>query len=160
MKQLIFLALIAIGFATSANADVWKWVDVYGEIYYVDTNVPIYTWLDDHGKVHFSDKPDHEDAVAVVLVWHSDDPLEDIQAAANQESESEPAYPGETEAEREEREQAEAYYCKRAEEIYNSYLNAPRLYKTSDGGERVYLTDEEAAVTLEETKTRVVELCG
>ena len=159
MKQSILIAIIGFGICVSADADVWKWIDAYGETHYVDTNVPIYTWLDEYGKVHFSDKPGHEDAVSVMLVWHSTGDLEESPEAAKQTKKRDNAYPGETEAEREERENAEAYYCKRAEAIYNSYLNAPRLYKTSDSGERVYLSDEESATTLEETKARVVELC-
>ena len=53
--------------------------------------------------------------------------------------------PGETAADREQRMQAEAYYCKRATEIYDSYINAPALYKTAADGEKTYLSDEEAA---------------
>ena len=70
------------------------------------------------------------------------------------------AYPGETPEERKEREQAETYYCERAQQIYDSYLNAPRLYKTSDDGTRVYLSDEESEITLSETKAQVDELCN
>ena len=55
---------------------------------------------------------------------------------------------------------AEAYYCRRATEIYDSYVNAPQLYKTSADGEKEYLSDEEAEATLSETKARVDELCG
>jgi hypothetical protein len=69
------------------------------------------------------------------------------------------AYPGETPEERAEREKAEAYYCKRATEIYESYVNAPRLYKTNDAGERVYLDKEEAAKTIAETRAQKDELC-
>ena len=57
------------------------------------------------------------------------------------------------------REQAEAYYCKRATEIYESYVNAPRLYKTDDAGERVYLDPEEAAQTIAETRALKDERC-
>ena len=70
------------------------------------------------------------------------------------------AFPGETPEERFERENAEAYYCKRAQEIYESDQNAPRLFRTSDNGGRIYLSDEEAAATLTETKARVDELCN
>ena len=59
-----------------------------------------------------------------------------------------------------EREKAEKYYCKRAQEVYDSYLKAPRLYKTNDTGVREYLSDEESAQTLAETKARVEELCN
>ena len=57
------------------------------------------------------------------------------------------------------REQAEAYYCKRATEIYDSYLNAPQLYRTNEKGEREYLSKKEAAATIAETKAKRDELC-
>ena len=144
-----------------ANADVWKWVDVYGKTHFVDTMTTIYTWLDESGKVYYSDKPEHADAISVELVWHSSGGLDnregsDGAGATHPEKEIDP---NESVSDRFEREAAEAYYCKRATEIYNSYVNAPKLYKTSADGEKEYLSEEEAAETLAETEARVAELC-
>jgi len=144
----------------SANADVWRWIDANGDSHYVNTMRPIYTWQDNSGKVFFADKPNHVNAVSVELVWHSSGTLDEVAQDENAGSGSNELQPGETEAEREERMQAEAYYCKRATEIYDAYVNAPRLYKTGDDGEPQYLTDEEAQATITETKTRVDELCN
>lgn len=167
MKNVIAIIVLAFGLCLSAKADVWKWTDAYGETRYVDTMTPIYTWLDDNDKVHYSDHPEHENAVAVVLVWHSKGKLSDAQRSADEDSESSSSAsqrsdidPNESEEDRIEREKAEAYYCKRATEIYDSYVNAPRLYKTGADGEKVFLTDEEAEATLSETKAKVSELCG
>lgn len=162
MKQLALLTVFLFGAAAPASADIWRWVDAKGDVHFVDSDKLIYTWVDEVGEVYFSDTPDHEDAVAVVLVWHSSaDSVEEAEAeAARNEIGDDVALPGETEAERHEREQAEAYYCKRAQQIYDSYVNAPRLYRTDDSGERVYLSDEEAETTLAETKARVDELCS
>jgi len=167
MKNVIAIIVLAFGLCLSAKADVWKWTDAYGETRYVDTMTPIYTWLDDNDKVHYSDHPEHENAVAVVLVWHSKGKLSDTQRSADEDSESSSSAsqrsdidPNESEEDRIEREKAEAYYCKRATEIYDSYVNAPRLYKTGADGEKVFLTDEEAEATLSETKAKVSELCG
>jgi len=154
------LALFALLALTPAVADVWMWVDAKGVTHFVDSDRTIYTWQDDTGKVHYSDKPDHVDAVAVVLIWHSPGTLEDLKQASESESEDGFAFPGETVEEREERKKAEAYYCKRAQEIYDSYLNAPKLYKTAADGSKVYLTEQEAEQTLAETKARVDELCS
>ncbi len=166
MKSVIAIVVLAFGLCLSAKADVWKWVDAYGETRYVDTMMPIYTWLDDYGKVHYSDKPEHENAVAVVLVWHSKGTLSGAERSGNGDSDTATGAsrrtdidPDETEKERVEREKAEAYYCKRVTEIYDSYVNAPRLYKTGADGEKEFLTDEEAEATLSETKARVSELC-
>ena len=157
MNRLILLAVLAVLSISTANADVWRWIDPNGITRFVDTNRPIYTWVVD-GKVFFADTPGHEDAVSVDLVWHSSETLDNIKTA--KKSDDDKAFPSETEAEREERKQAEAYYCKRATEVYDSYLNAPKLYKTNDAGEKQYLTEEEAVVQLAETKARVEELCS
>ena len=75
IKYTIFLSLF---FAASAAADIWKWVDASGKTHFVDTLTSIYTWVDEDDKIHYSDTPGHEDAVAVLLVWHSAGTLEDI----------------------------------------------------------------------------------
>lgn len=159
ITKIIFLLCLV---SASANADIWRWTDAKGQVHYVTTLTPIYTWLDEHGKVWYSDTPDDVDAISVELVWHSTgDSVDDVVAAAKPERKPGDtwAYEGETPDERYEREKAEAYYCKRAQDIYNSYLKAPRLYKTSESGEREYLSDEDATRTLAETQARVDELC-
>jgi hypothetical protein len=162
MNKLFLTLIVTCGICSTANADIWMWVDLKGNTHFVNTGTTIYTWLDDFGRVQFADTPGHESAVLVDLVWHSegDDVPEDGQAAAAPAIKESKAWPGETEAERFEREAAEAYYCKRAQEVYDSYLNAPRLYKTLDNGDRKYLSAEEETATLTETKARVEELCG
>jgi hypothetical protein len=162
MHRILIAAMLLFGVVTHANADIWKWTDAHGKIHFVNTLKAIYTWVED-GKVFFSDTPGHESAVSVELVWHSTG--NDVEAAAEEaKREAAPhekwAYVGETPEERLERENAEKYYCKRAQEIYNSYLNAPRLYKTNEAGVREYLTDQEAEQTLAETRARVDELCN
>ena len=50
-------------------------------------------------------------------------------------------------------------HSKRATEIYDSYVSAPRLYKTNENGEREYLSKEEAARTIAETRAQKDEMC-
>ncbi len=159
MNRLIATMILLFGVCAGANADVWKWVDANGKTHFVDTMKPIYTWIDEFGKIHYADTPGHEDAVSVELVWHSSGSLEDVEGEED-ESGSGYAYPGETAEERAEREKAEAYYCKRATEIYDSYKSAPQLYRTNDAGEREYLSKKEAAATIAETKAKMDELCS
>jgi hypothetical protein len=121
---------------------------------------PIYTWQDELGKIHYSDKPDHADAVSVVLVWHSQGELSDSGENLVAEASDGYAHAGETAEDRAERENAEAYYCKRATEIFDSYVNAPRLFSTGANGEREYLSDEAAAATIAETKAKKDNLCN
>ncbi|MDH4108415.1 MAG: DUF4124 domain-containing protein [Gammaproteobacteria bacterium] len=152
-------AILGLMLCAAADADIWKWVDAQGNTHFVDSDRPIYTWVDETGKIHYSDKPDHENAVSVQLVWHSTGDLAEIGADKPAAKRDDDQYRNETAADRAEREMAEAYYCKRAQEVYDSYVKAPRLYRTVDG-ERIYLSDEEAAQTLSETKARVDELCN
>ena len=162
MRRLIATMLLLFGFALGANADVWKWVDASGKTHFVDTTKPIYTWSDEFGKVHYSDTPDHEDAVSVQLVWVSSGSLADVESEGGEDESESGGYasPGETAEQRAEREQAEAYYCKRATEIYDSYVNAPQLYRTNESGEREYLSKQEGDAIIAETKAKKDELCN
>lgn len=156
-RTAVFFAIGALFVSATADADVWRWTDANGNIHFVESTKPIFTWTDEAGEVHYSDSPDHEDAVSVEFVWHSSGTLEDLRAEESGSGGS--AYPGETDVERLEREQAERYYCKRATEIYDSYVNAPRLFRTSESGEREYLSSKEAAAMIAETRERKDELC-
>jgi len=162
MSRIITVAALLLSICVNANADIWLWTDAHGEVHMVNSSKPIYTWLDESGRVHYSDTPDHEDAVSVELVWHSTETT--VEPAGNQTataaSATRGAFPGETEGERVAREQAEDYYCKRAQNIYDSYVNAPRLYETDSDGERSYLDDQQTAAKLEETKSAVTQLCN
>lgn len=159
MKKYLAIVVLFAGLCTTAEADVWKWVDTQGKTHYVDTNTPIYTWVDESGNVHYSETPDHEDAVSVEIVWVSSGSLDDLNSGEDR-SASRYAYADETPDERAKREKAEAYYCKRATEIYESYVNAPRLYRTNDAGEREYLSKEDAAKTIAETRAQKEEFCS
>lgn len=158
-KKLLIIGSLALVLPHVAHADIWKWVDAEGNTHFVDSKRPIYTWVDENGKSHYADSPDHEDAVSIELVWHSAGTLEDT-ATASASSDGGYAYPGETAEDRAERERAEEYYCKRATEIYESYLSAPQLYKTDENGKRHYLSKADAARTIAETRKKKDELCN
>jgi len=160
MKNSLLILVLITGISMSAHADVWRWVDAEGNTHFVDTMTPIYTWTDEFGKFYYSDTPDHEDAVSVELVWHSPGPVESLDDTGENSEADEEAYPGETEESRAARKQAEAYYCERATEIYESYVNAPQLYRTSEDGEREYLNEQEAQKTIAETRAKKDEICG
>ncbi len=160
MKKLVTICVLMLGMAQTANADIWKWVDVNGKLHFVDTKSAIYTWVDEFGRVHFADHPDHEDAVSVELVWHSEGLLDEAGGSASAPEEDGYAYPGETAEQRAERKRAEEYYCKRATEIYDSYVNAPQLYKTDENGKREYLSKADSARTIAETRAKKDDLCS
>ena len=159
MKKLLLIGVLLLGLCPAAGADVWKWVDALGKTHFVDTTRPIYTWVDEEGKVHYADHPEHKDAVSVQLVWVAKGALEEV-ADSDQVAESDGyAYPGETAEQRAERERAEAYYCTRATEVYDSYVSAPQLYTTNAQGEREYLSEADAAKTIAETRAKKDQFC-
>lgn len=159
MQKYLFIAVLLAGCCAAAKADVWKWVDAEGQTHFVDTDSPIYTWVDAGGNIHYSDRPENSNAISVELVWVSKGSLDEV-VTGDQASGSGAADPNETPEEKAEREKAEAYYCKRATEIYESYVSAPRLYKTNESGERAYLSKEDAAKTIADTRAQKDKFCG
>ena len=141
----------------TASADVWMWTDALGKTHFVDTARPIFTWVGDDGRVHFSDMPDHANAVAVQLVWHSSGSLDDLDE--NAETDPEALRAGETEIERQARQQAQAEYCQRVTEIHDSYKNAPRMYRTNEDGEREYLKKYEVRKAVREVAQVMKQAC-
>ncbi len=162
MVRVLFLMALLLGVASTARADVWQWVDAQGVTHYVDSDRPIYSWVDEQGKVHYSDKPDHDNAVSVEFIWYSKGTLDDTQAAADVDASAPSSYaaPGETDAERADRQKTAAHNCKRATEIYDSYVASDRLYQTDANGKREFLSKSDAAAMLAETKARVEEWCS
>ena len=162
MKKLITICVLFLSLTQTANADIWKWVDALGKTHFVSTMRQSAGSSAHPTKVHYADHPDHADAISADLVWHSVGSLEktDGSASASASKEDGYAYPGETAEQRAERKRAEEYYCMRATEIYDSYMNAPQLYKTNEDGEREYLSKADVAQTLAETRAKKDELCN
>lgn len=140
-----------------AFADVWMWKDQLGKTHFVDTARPIFTWLDDDGKVHFSDMPDHANAVAVQLVWHSSGSIDELDE--NAETDADALRAAETVEEREARLQAQAEYCERVTQIHDAYENAPRMYRTNENGEREYLKNYEVRRAIREVADVMKQAC-
>lgn len=152
-----YLAFLLLSLApTAALADVWKWVDVDGRTHFVETRTPIFWWMDEGGNVQYSDSPDHEDAVAIELVWHSSGRLQ--QAVENQKAREEQGAP-ESPSDRAAREAAEAVYCQRVQEIYESYEKAPRIYRSNSDGKREYLSQRETRALIRDVRKKRDTLC-
>lgn len=139
---------------TGVQADVWKWVDAFGETRYVDTARPIFTWVEEE-RVYFSDTPDHEDAIAVQLVWHSRGNLADLGDDPEAEGDGSTESPEDRAA----RLEAQREYCQRVTEIHDSYVNAPRMYRTNDKGDREYLSDREVRKAIREIAAAKKDAC-
>lgn len=155
MKQIIAI-ILGLAICTGVQADIWKWVDIHGESHFVDSTTPIFTWVDEFDKVHYSDKPGHEDAVSVQLVWHSTDKSAESDQAGGGKANK---HLGESVEEAHERKVAEAYYCKRATEYLSTLTNAPKLYRTGDDGKRIFLSDEDSEKAIGEAEADKNEWC-
>ena len=143
MKELAAVILLSLGLSLTANADIWKWVDA-------------------DGNVHYGDTPAHANTIGAERVNYT---LRNGSAAKSSDSraitsQANDVGPDETAEERRAREDAQTYYCEKAKDIYRSYVDAPRLYRTGADGQREYLSNEEAAATLADAKAKVAEWCN
>ena len=125
------------GLCVTANADIWKWVD-------------------EDGNVHFGDTPAHESAMTAELVTYA----HDRRSARTNASRNKDIHPEGTAGEEQAGQDAQAFYCNRAKEIYRSYADAPRLYRTNEDGQREYLSDQETAAALANAEASVTEWCN
>lgn len=143
MRKSIAIILLVFGPYLAANADIWKWVDEHGNVHYSDTPAREFTM----NAERVSHRPGNRSATTSGISRTDTSRGNDID-------------PQETPEERRAREDAQAYYCNRAKDIYHSYVDAPRLYRTSENGEREYLSDQEAADALASAKASVAEWCN
>jgi hypothetical protein len=142
MKELAAIIFLVLGLSLTAYADIWKWVD-------------------EQGNVHYGDRPAPEYALKAELVNYaagkrSAGTSGDSRTATSRGKDIDP---DETGDEARARENAQAYYCEQARDIYRSYVDAPRLYRTGEDGQRQYLSDEEAAAALANARASVDEWC-
>jgi hypothetical protein len=149
MKMLATI-LLGLSVSFSAGAAVWMWTDAEGE-------------------VHYSDYPEVEDAVLVDIESHPTDRAA-IAAQRQQtvalERERQKGEQLRLDTDREERTEKKEdralakANCEQAKQAYETYYNAPRLYKpTADGG-REYLSSEETDALRAKAKASVDEWCN
>ena len=142
MKEFTALIILAFSPCLAAHADIWKWVD-------------------EDGNVHFGDMPAREYAESSELVKYTPEKRSTSPSSKDQTSASlgKDIDHEETPAEKREREAARAYYCNQAKEVYRSYVDATRLYRSSENGRREYLSEQEASAALANAEASVAEWC-
>ncbi len=128
----------------------------------------IYKWTDENGNVHYEDRPTGEDVerVAVVssntdnsAVRASIDARRARQAAredANAKRDEEAARAEEVAKIAAEREQK----CQESRQRMESYLQARRLYRESDNGEREYLDDTQVMEARSKAQEDIQAYCN
>jgi len=149
-RTALLLATAALAFATGVSAN------------------EIYKWTDENGNIHYEDRPSGEPteerlalsygrtdsrAVQQRIAAHHErqaarDEAKSVAAAAEQEAADNAAAAAE-------RKQA----CERARTRLETYLQSPRLYRTDENGERVYLDDEQRQEARRKAEEQVTEFC-
>jgi len=126
----------------------------------------IYKWTDDDGNVHYTDTPPDQPAERLNIVSKSTDNAYvqsqvqariDRQQSAAEEAAKAPAGPTQEELRAEKNERAEK--CDMYRQRLTRFLQAHRLYREDENGERVYLDDADRQATRERTEGQVKEYC-
>jgi hypothetical protein len=145
------LAVAALVFAASAPAS------------------EIYKWTDDEGNVHYEDRPSGaptEERLALGYQRTDSGAVQQrIDALQERQAQRDEARSVADAAEREAADKAAAaaerkQACERARARLETYLQSPRLYRTDDNGERVYLDDEQREEARRKAEEQVTEFCS
>lgn len=127
----------------------------------------IYKWTDENGDVHYEDRPLGDEAERL-SIESRDTNYAAVQASIDARQASIESR-AETRAKREEEDQAAAdaqaeaaeqeERCQRSRERAQTYIEARRLYKENEAGEREYLDDAELTEAREAAQQQVREDC-
>jgi Domain of unknown function (DUF4124) len=148
MATRILWMAVLLAMSAAASADVYRWVDAQGRVYYSDRPV------ENAELVSIASRPTNPEAVAArtqaestqrAPVASTDAQRRADQAAAN--------------AVQQDVEKARDEQCKEAQAAYKTAIEKQRLYRLGKDGERQYLTDAEITETRVNTKKAVDQLC-
>lgn len=128
----------------------------------------IYKWTDEEGNVHYQDRPTgSENLERVDIVSRStDNAAVQARLAANREAQEEAeaaeadAPPEKTREELRAEQMAREDQCEQYRQELESMMNASRLYKEDESGEREYLDDAQIDEARAQAETKVSEYCG
>ena len=129
----------------------------------------IYKWTDDNGNVHYEDRPSGsatEERLQITYRRTDGGVVQQrIKARHDAQSERAEARSAAEEAEQKAAENAEIeeqrqQACEQARTRLETYLQARRLYRTDDNGERVYLDDDQRTEARQRAEDQIAELCS
>ena len=129
----------------------------------------IYKWTDADGNVHYEDRPSGAATEErLELTYRSTDRSavqERVESrldaqTAREEAQSAAAAAEQEAAENAAAEQQRSDRCDRARGRLESYLQARRLYRTDDNGERVYLDDTQRQEARRKAEEQIAEFCS
>ncbi|MDH3777220.1 MAG: DUF4124 domain-containing protein [Gammaproteobacteria bacterium] len=129
----------------------------------------IYKWTDENGNVHYEDRPSGaatEERLQMTYNRTSSSAVHQrVQARVDARTAREEA---KTAAEASEKEAAEnaaiaaerAQKCDKSRARLESYLQARRVYRTDDNGERVYLDEDQRQEARKKAEEQISEFCS
>ena len=127
----------------------------------------VYRWVDEHGEPHYSDQWVPGSEVIKTVKSH---PLTVDSAARAAEQKNLTAASNNVSTQLSEQENARAVqqdvaksreaHCKTAKDMYMRAITARRVYNEDKGGERTYMTDEQADAWREQLRKATQDACG
>lgn len=128
----------------------------------------IYKWTDENGTVHYVDRPTGDPSEERVAVLSNRTDSGSVKAsvearrervAARDEAKAQKAEAQKVaEQEQADKEKRQAD-CQMYRDRLEGFLQAPRLYREDDSGERVYLDDEQILATRQKVQDQIQETC-
>lgn len=129
----------------------------------------IYKWVDEDGNVHYEDRPSGAASEERLAITYRRTDGGSVQQRVNSFREAQTARAeaksaaaaAQKEAEESAAEEAERQKaCERARARLETYLQARRLYRTDDNGERVYLDDTQRQEARSKAEEAIAEHCS
>ena len=129
----------------------------------------IYKWIDTDGNVHYEDRPTGAATEERLDLTYRSTDRSSVQAriksrvdaqTAREEAKSTAAAAEQEAAENAAAEKQRSDRCDRARARLESYLQARRLYRTDENGERVYLDDSQSQEARRKAEEQIAEFCS
>jgi len=129
----------------------------------------IYKWTDENGNVHYEDRPTGAATEERLYMTYSRTDSNAVQqrvkARVDARTAREDARAEAAESQKEAAESAavaaeRAQKCENSRARLDSYLQARRVYRTDENGERVYLDDEQRQEARQKAEEQVSEFCS
>lgn len=148
MATRILWMAVLLTMSAAASAEVYRWVDSQGRVYYSDRPA------ENAELVSIASRPTNRERVAARTEAEGAERAQTAQRNTQQQSEQATAN-----AVQQDVTKARAEQCKEAQAAYKTATEKQRLYRVGKDGERQYLTDAELTEARINSKKAVDELC-
>jgi hypothetical protein len=118
----------------------------------------IYTYVDDDGNVHYVDRPSGESGEKRMNITYTGTSSAAVSAQVQRRSETESRREAEAQARAEM--EARAAKCQENRARLEGYLQAHRLYRENEAGQREYLDDEQILEARRKAEEAIQETCS